>query len=94
MGDVRFAAREGSQTTLVLMQQCCGIEDGRGKKETNNLEKEWNYRLLMDNIMETGQVSPIDMRTFDDYGLEEFILNFEREVFNIFRKLNLHSHLC
>jgi len=32
MGDVRFAAREGSQATLVLMQQCCGMEDGRRKK--------------------------------------------------------------
>lgn len=76
MGDVRFAAREGSQTTLVLMQQCCGIEDGRGKKETNNLEIEWNYRLLMDKIMEKGQVSAVDMKPFDNYGLEATTLNF------------------
>jgi len=65
MGDVRFAAREGSQATLVLMQQCCGMEDGRRKKRRQTIQ---NYRLLMENIMETGQLSDLNIRPFDDYG--------------------------
>lgn len=73
MGDVRFAAREGSQTTLVLMQQCCGMEDSRGKRR----QTIQNYRLLMEKIMETGQVSALDVRPFDDY-VDMCTLNFRQ----------------
>lgn len=32
----------------------------------------------MENIMETGQLSALDVRPFDYYGLEMFTLNFRQ----------------